>query len=98
MRLYGTGAGEGTGGFMGALEKWFGTEGHDAPREAAPLKPGEVAAEEAVELVTVPSLVLVATHAIEDEEVLLNYRLSPHVPRPAWYHPVDAQEEHRRWA
>jgi hypothetical protein len=35
---------------------------------------------------------------IEDEEVLLNYRLSPHVPRPAWYHPVDAQEDQRRWA
>ena len=30
-----------------------------------PLKPGEVAPEEEVEMVTVPSLVLVATQAIE---------------------------------
>lgn len=31
-------------------------------------------------------------------QLFLNYRLSPHVPRPDWYTPVDAEEERRRWA
>jgi hypothetical protein len=30
--------------------------------------------------------------------VFLNYRLSTHVERPEWYHPVDAEEDKRRWA
>ncbi len=47
---------------------------------------------------TVPGLALVATRDLEDEELFLNYRLSPHVPRPDWYSPVDAEEERRRWA
>lgn len=43
-------------------------------------------------------LVLVAVRDIEDEELLLNYRLSPGLARPAWYTPVDAAEDQRRWA
>ena len=48
--------------------------------------------------IVVPTLVLVATGPIADEEVFLNYRLSTHVKRPDWYHPVDAEEDARRWA
>ena len=48
--------------------------------------------------VVVPTLVLVAKRFILDEEVFLNYRLSTHVKRPDWYHPVNAEEEKRRWA
>lgn len=32
------------------------------------------------------------------DEILLNYRLSPHVPRPAWYYSIDPEAEARRWA
>ena len=32
----------------------------------------------------IAGLCLVATAHIEDEEVLLNYRFSTHVPRPSW--------------
>ena len=46
----------------------------------------------------VPGLALVATRPLEDEEVLLNYRLSTHVDAPPWYYPVDANEDKRRWA
>jgi hypothetical protein len=49
-------------------------------------------------LEVVRTLVLVASKEIRDEEVLLNYRLSPHVKRPDWYHPVDADEDKRRWS
>jgi hypothetical protein len=48
--------------------------------------------------VVVPALALVASEALKDEEVFLNYRLSTHVERPEWYHPVDAEEDKRRWA
>lgn len=47
---------------------------------------------------TMPTLALVATEEIRDSEVLLNYRLSPHVAPPPWYSPVDAAEDKRRWA
>ncbi|KAI3982889.1 hypothetical protein MKX01_010372 [Papaver californicum] len=43
-------------------------------------------------------LVLVATRALRDEEVLLNYRLSNSKRRPAWYTPVDEEEDQRRWS
>ena len=43
-------------------------------------------------------VVLVALRDICDEEVLLNYRLTPHVLRPDWYVAVDHEEEWRRWA
>lgn len=45
-----------------------------------------------------PGLALVATRPLQDEELLLNYRLSTHVARPAWYSPVDEAEDARRWA
>jgi hypothetical protein len=42
---------------------------------------------------------LVARRPIADgEEVLLDYRLSPHHPRPAWYVPQDELAEARRWS
>ncbi|RYR32201.1 hypothetical protein Ahy_A10g046798 isoform C [Arachis hypogaea] len=47
---------------------------------------------------TLKTLVLVATRALEDEEVLLNYRLSNTKGRPQWYAPVDEEEDRRRWS
>ncbi|XP_057477689.1 uncharacterized protein LOC130765310 isoform X1 [Actinidia eriantha] len=44
------------------------------------------------------TLVLVATRALSDEEVLLNYRLSNSKRRPSWYAPVDEEEDRRRWS
>lgn len=44
------------------------------------------------------TLVLVATRALSDEEVLLNYRLSNSKKRPSWYTPVDEEEDRRRWS
>ncbi|KAK6241548.1 hypothetical protein SCA6_006937 [Theobroma cacao] len=46
----------------------------------------------------VKTLVLVATMALCDEEVLLNYRLSNSKRRPLWYTPVDEEEDRRRWS
>lgn len=46
----------------------------------------------------VPGLALVASRPLQDEELLLNYRLSNHVSRPLWYTPVDEEEDKRRWA
>lgn len=46
---------------------------------------------------TLNSLVLVATRAISNEEILLNYRLSNSKRRPSWYTPVDEEEDRRRW-
>lgn len=45
----------------------------------------------------VRTLVLVATREVHDEELMLNYRLSGYVHQPSWYHPVDVEEEQRRW-
>ncbi|XWS68480.1 hypothetical protein CRYUN_Cryun04dG0094200 [Craigia yunnanensis] len=44
------------------------------------------------------TLVLVATTALCNEEVLLNYRLSNSKRRPSWYTPVDEEEDRRRWS
>ncbi|XP_028787795.1 uncharacterized protein LOC114743743 isoform X1 [Neltuma alba] len=44
------------------------------------------------------TLVLVATRALQDEELLLNYRLSNSKRRPEWYAPVDEEEDRRRWS
>ncbi|KAH0708498.1 hypothetical protein KY284_009925 [Solanum tuberosum] len=44
------------------------------------------------------TLVLVATRAISNEEILLNYRLSNSKQRPPWYTPVDEEEDRRRWS
>jgi len=43
-------------------------------------------------------LLLVASRNIANEEVLLNYRLSPGAEKPDWYTTVDPVEEKRRWA
>lgn len=44
------------------------------------------------------TLVLVATRALGDEEVFLNYRLSNSKRRPSWYSPVNEEEDRRRWS
>ncbi|KAL5983064.1 hypothetical protein ACLOJK_017144 [Asimina triloba] len=44
------------------------------------------------------TLVLVATRALCNEEVFLNYRLSNSKRRPEWYTPVDEEEDRRRWS
>uniref|UniRef100_A0A1J3ICK4 SET domain-containing protein 9 n=1 Tax=Noccaea caerulescens TaxID=107243 RepID=A0A1J3ICK4_NOCCA len=44
------------------------------------------------------TLVLVATRALCDEELLLNYRLSNSKRRPDWYTPVNEEEDRRRWS
>eukprot|EP00892_Ulva_mutabilis_P011541 jgi/Ulvmu1/875/UM100_0028.1 len=46
----------------------------------------------------VTGLALVARRRLEDEELFMDYRLNPNHPRPAWYTPVDALAEQRRWA
>lgn len=46
----------------------------------------------------IKTLVLVATRALTDEEVFLNYRLSNSKRRPSWYTPVDEEEDRRRWS
>ena len=46
----------------------------------------------------ITGLALVATRPLQDEEILLNYRLSTHVDRPSWYHSVDKAEDERRWS
>lgn len=46
----------------------------------------------------VAGLALVARRQLQDEELLLDYRLNPHHPRPAWYEPVDSIAENRRWS
>lgn len=46
----------------------------------------------------IAGLALIATRTLQDEEVLLNYRLSTHLERPDWYHPVDKAEDERRWS
>ena len=43
-------------------------------------------------------LLLVASRDIKDEELLLNYRLSPGAATPDWYVPIDPVEAKRRWA
>lgn len=43
------------------------------------------------------TLVLVSTREVCNEELLLNYRLSNHKRWPTWYHPVDSEEDKRRW-
>ncbi|XP_061362693.1 uncharacterized protein LOC133306392 isoform X5 [Gastrolobium bilobum] len=44
---------------------------------------------------TLRTVVLVATRALQDEELLLNYRLSNSKPWPEWYAPVDDEEDVR---
>ena len=46
----------------------------------------------------IQGLAFVATKQIQDEEVLLNYRLSTPMGRPDWYTPVNEEKDKRRWA
>jgi len=62
-------------------------------REAA------AAAEHArAEAETLPLLLFLATRELEEEELFLNYRLNPALEPPQWYHPVNLDEDRRRWA
>ena len=45
----------------------------------------------------VKGLALIAIQPIQDDELYLNYRLNPQVQKPAWYFPIDAEEDKRRW-
>ena len=46
-----------------------------------------------------PLIVGIASQDINDgEEILLNYRLNPNTVRPSWYHPVDEDEDRKRWS
>eukprot|EP00250_Pteridium_aquilinum_P029942 c40373_g1_i1 orf=252-1442(-) len=45
----------------------------------------------------VRTLVLVSTREVCNEELFLNYRLSNHKKWPTWYHPIDSEEDKRRW-
>ena len=80
------------GGFIGRLQDAFGTRDDGPPPEGWRKDGG------GPRRVVVPALALVAVEALRDEEVFLNYRLSTHVKRPEWYHPVNAEEDARRWA
>ena len=47
----------------------------------------------------VPSVLLLATRTLQDEELFLNYRLNPALaPYPDWYHQPNPEEAARRWA
>lgn len=61
---------------------WFKSKGSDDVSDVPVLK----------------TLVLIATRALHNEEILLNYRLSNSKRRPAWYTPVDEEEDRRRWS
>ena len=45
-----------------------------------------------------PSIVLIATRNLRDEELFLNYRFNPALPYPDWYSQPDLEEATRRWA
>ncbi|CAK4476111.1 unnamed protein product [Aphanomyces euteiches] len=46
----------------------------------------------------VHGLVLVALNDIQDEEVFLNYRYNPNMEYPAWYTPVNQDEDLKMWS
>lgn len=46
----------------------------------------------------VPTIAVIATRDIENEEVLMNYRFNPNGPDvPEWYHDCDPDSSERRW-
>lgn len=49
------------------------------------------------QVAAIKGLAFVAVRHIQDEEILLNYRLNPQVQKPEWYTPVDVEEDRRRW-
>lgn len=54
-------------------------------------------AEQAVQPSATKGIAFVATRELQDEELLLNYRLNPQVHKPDWYSPIDVEEDKRRW-
>ena len=48
--------------------------------------------------VAMHSVVLMTSREVADEELFLDYRLSPDIGRPSWYHSPDEEEELRRWS
>lgn len=56
-----------------------------------------VAAHSGAGQLVIKGLAFVAIRHIQNEEILLNYRLNPQVLKPAWYAPVDVEEDKRRW-
>ncbi|KAG9442273.1 hypothetical protein H6P81_018127 [Aristolochia fimbriata] len=54
--------------------------------------------DEGADVPLIKTLLLVATKSLCDEEVFLNYRLSNAKRRPAWYMPVDEEEDKLRWS
>ena len=46
----------------------------------------------------IKTLAYVAMRPLCDEELFLNYRLNPRQELPAWYVPVDVEEDNRRWS
>lgn len=48
--------------------------------------------------VSVPTLAIVATRDVVDEELFMNYRFNPSSPDlPSWYHDCDPESSQRRW-
>ena len=47
--------------------------------------------------VAMHSAVLMTSRDVKDEELFLDYRLSPEIPRPDWYYSPDEESERRRW-
>eukprot|EP00127_Corallochytrium_limacisporum_P003545 Clim_evm28s150 gene=Clim_evmTU28s150 len=46
-----------------------------------------------------PTVAIITTRWVkEGEELYLNYRYNPDLERPSWYHPVDEEEDRRRWS
>lgn len=67
------------------------------PGEAKMMKFGSLRfrtpSESSLDVLVLKTLVLVATRALCNEELMLNYRLSSSERRPKWYTPVDEEEE-----
>jgi hypothetical protein len=67
------------------------------PEDSRRLSTVEVTEQPSTGTSDVHTLVLVATRELQDEELFLNYRLSSYIQQPSWYHPVNVEEEKRRW-
>lgn len=46
----------------------------------------------------VPSVVILTTAHVRDEELFMNYRFNPENKNPDWYHQPNDEEAQRRWA
>ncbi|KAG0588957.1 hypothetical protein M758_2G234900 [Ceratodon purpureus] len=69
----------------------------EEPEDSRRLSTVEMAEQPSTGISDVHTLVLVATREVHDEELYLNYRLSSYIQQPSWYHPVNVEEEKRRW-